>query len=68
MITYYALFSVLISMLDYAQDHGTASADISVNLGTAENTNRPHDPHPSAIANRAYAGKLANLIDTVLPR
>ena len=55
-------------MLDYAQDHGIANADISVNLGAAENTNRPHDPHPSAIANRAYAGKLAKLVDTVLLR
>ena len=45
-------------MLDFAQEHGIPSVDISVNLWIKEHTNAPHDGHPSAIANKGYADKL----------
>jgi hypothetical protein len=45
-------------MLDFAQEHGIPSVDISVNLRIKEHTNAPHDGHPSAIAHKGYADKL----------
>lgn len=45
-------------MMKFAQQNGIASVDISVDEGIAENTNRPHDPHPSAFANRQFADRL----------
>ncbi len=45
-------------MLDFAQEHGIPSVDISVNLRIKEHTNAPHDNHPSAIAHNGYADKL----------
>jgi hypothetical protein len=46
------------SMQEFADRNGIANLDISVDLSVPENTNRPHDNHPSAIANRQYADSL----------
>ena len=43
---------------------GIAAVDISVSLTEPGNTNAPHDGHPSAQANRAYAEKLLNFLRT----
>jgi hypothetical protein len=45
-------------MLEFAQHNGVQVLDIAVNLNVPENTNLPHDCHPSADANRKYADKL----------
>ena len=37
---------------------GIPTVDISVDLTVKENNNKPHDHHPSAVANRKYADKL----------
>ncbi len=50
------------AMLDFAEKHGISSIDISVDPRLPENTNRPHDNHPSAIANKKYADKLENFL------
>lgn len=47
-----------LDMLKFAKEHGIASVDISVDLRVKENTNLPHDGHPSAVANKKYADKL----------
>ena len=49
-------------MLDFAEKNGIASIDISVDLGLPENTNRPHDSHPSAIAHQKYADGLERFL------
>jgi hypothetical protein len=46
-------------MLQELSQEGIATADISVDLKIPANNNLPHDLHPSAIANRQYAEKLA---------
>jgi len=45
-------------MLRYAKSQGIMIADISVDLKVKENTNLPHDRHPSAVANKQFAQKL----------
>jgi hypothetical protein len=42
----------------WAKDNGIPGVDISVDLKIEENSNLPHDPHPSAAANRKFADKL----------
>ena len=49
-------------MLQELSQEGIATADISVNLKIPGNNNLPHDLHPSAIANRQYAEKLAGFL------
>ena len=49
-------------MLQFAQDHGIASVDISVDLKVPEN--RLPDEHPSAVANRIFADKLESFLKT----
>jgi hypothetical protein len=49
-------------MLDFATANGIANVDISVDLDLPENTNRPHDNHPSAAANRKYADRLEKFL------
>lgn len=51
-------------MLLSLQQHGLKTVDISVNLNIKENTNKPHDQHPSARANRQYADKLETFLRT----
>ena len=54
-------------MLQELSQEGIATADISVDLKIPSNNNLPHDAHPSAIANRQYAEKLAGFLQgTVL--
>jgi hypothetical protein len=50
-------------MLRYVRNEGIIATDISVDLKIKENTNLPHDPHPSAIANEQYATKLADFLN-----
>jgi len=45
-------------MLEFAEKNGIANVDITVDTSLPENNNRPHDSHPSAIANQKYADKL----------
>ncbi|MEP6486194.1 SGNH/GDSL hydrolase family protein [Microcoleus vaginatus GB2-A3] len=49
-------------MLEELSQEGIATADISVDLKIPANNNLPHDIHPSAIANRQYAEKLASFL------
>lgn len=46
------------TMLEFAEKNGIANVDITVDTSLPENNNRPHDSHPSAIANQKYADKL----------
>jgi hypothetical protein len=45
-------------MMDYTRSRGIPTVDISVDESLPENTNRPHDNHPSALANRKFAETL----------
>ena len=42
---------------------GIPTVDISVDLSIPEHTNKPHDSHPSALANRQYASKLESFLN-----
>jgi hypothetical protein len=44
--------------LAWAKDKDIPGLDISVDRTLPENSNRPHDSHPSALANRRFADKL----------
>jgi lysophospholipase L1-like esterase len=48
--------------LAYAASLGARSVDVSVDLRLRENTNLPYDGHPSALAQRRYAQRLAPVI------
>jgi hypothetical protein len=48
--------------LDFAASLGARVADVSVDLRLRENTNLPYDGHPSALAQRRYAQRLAPVI------
>jgi hypothetical protein len=52
------------AMLDWARSNGIPNVDISLDLSIGENTNLPHDGHPSAIATRKYADKLETFLRT----
>jgi hypothetical protein len=45
-------------LLSFIKENGMMAVDISVDLNNKENTNFPHDNHPSASANKKYADKL----------
>jgi hypothetical protein len=47
---------------DFSEKNGIPNIDISVDANLPENTNRPHDSHPSAIANQKYAAKLGEFL------
>jgi hypothetical protein len=47
---------------DFSEKNGIPNIDVSVDAGLPENTNRPHDDHPSAIANRKYAAQLREFL------
>jgi hypothetical protein len=53
-------------MLEFVDQQGILNVDISVDLNTSGNKNLPHDPHPSAAANKLYAAKLEAAITTAL--
>jgi len=53
-------------MMKFAEKNGIANVDISVDDRIAENTNRPHDPHPSALANRQFADRLEPVLRRAL--
>jgi hypothetical protein len=51
-------------MLLFAYKKGIIYIDIAVDLTIKENTNLPHDGHPSAIANNKYTDKLELILRT----
>ncbi len=51
-----------LAMMRFAQEQGIPSLDISVDDRIKENSNAPHDSHPSAIANRKYADKIESFL------
>jgi lysophospholipase L1-like esterase len=53
-------------LLDHVASLGARVADVSVDLRIRENTNLPHDGHPSALAHRRYARRLAPRIEQAL--
>jgi hypothetical protein len=46
-------------MLRYATNEGIITIDMGVNFNIRENTNLPHDPHPSAAVNKKWGQELA---------
>lgn len=50
-------------MLEFAASREIRTIDIAVDLRRPENTNLPHDRHPSALANEIYASRLAPLLE-----
>lgn len=53
-------------MRKFTDEHRIPSVDISQDLRTPGFSNRPHDGHPSASANRAYADGLEPFLREVL--
>jgi hypothetical protein len=53
-------------MIDYARRAGIVTVDMSVDLSVPENTNTPHDGHPSALAHQHYAETLTAVLREVL--
>jgi hypothetical protein len=53
-------------MLACAKEQGAYVVDIAVDLKIKENTNLPHDGHPSPKANREYAARLAAFLQTTV--
>lgn len=53
-------------MLKFVDQHGIPNVDISVDRKINEYKNLPHDPHPSAAANKLYAAKLEPAIRAAL--
>jgi hypothetical protein len=56
------------AMLDVAASIGLPHVDMSVDRSLPENTNLPHDGHPSAVANRTYADTLEPVLRDALSR
>jgi hypothetical protein len=52
--------------MDYARKLGLPTVDISVDMSIPENTNLPHDNHPSALAHRHYAETLEPVVRGLL--
>ena len=53
-------------MMDYVRTLGIPTVDMHVDMSVPENTNTPHDGHPSALANRHYASVLEPALRQVL--
>jgi hypothetical protein len=53
-------------ILAYAAALGARAVDVSLELRIRANTNLPHDGHPSALAQRRYAKRLAPILREVL--
>jgi hypothetical protein len=53
-------------LLAHAATLGARAVDVAVDLRLRENTNLPHDGHPSALAQRRYATRLARAIRAAL--
>jgi hypothetical protein len=49
-------------MLEYCKGLGISTLDMSVDLTKKENTNWPHDLHPSKLATEVYASRLASFL------
>ena len=49
-------------MLDYCRSLGISTLDMSVDLTQKENTNWPHDLHPSRKATEVYANRLVSFL------
>jgi hypothetical protein len=45
-------------MMEYTRSKGIPTVDMSVDMTLPENSNQPHDNHPSALANRKFAETL----------
>jgi len=54
------------AMLDFAEKNNLSNIDISVDSRLPENTARPGDLHPSALANRKFADKLEDFLKVEL--
>ena len=54
------------AILAFAEKRAIPNVDISVDRRLRENTNLPHDSHPSAIANKRYANKLEEFLKAEL--
>jgi hypothetical protein len=55
-----------LALIRDGERHGAIGVDISVDLALPGMSNQPHDPHPSALANRAYAGRLTECLETTV--
>lgn len=55
-------------MLQYANGEGITTTDISVDTKKRGYNNLPHDPHPSALANKIYARKLEAFLMSAFKR
>src|SRR5258707_9117056 len=53
-------------MLESFSKKGAMTVDISVDASLKENTSLPYDGHPSAIANKQFAQKLAAFLSAML--
>jgi hypothetical protein len=53
-------------MLAFAASQGARAADVSLDLRIRANTNLPYDGHPSALAQRRYAKRLAPILRDAL--
>ena len=53
-------------MLEFANGKGVRTVDISVDPEVKEYTNKPHDPHPSAVANINYSERLEPFLKGVI--
>lgn len=53
-------------MMRFAEKSGIANVTISVNSMLPENTNLPHDRHPSALANQKFADGLEPILKNTL--
>lgn len=60
--------AVTTEMLEYLSRKGIMTVDISVDLGTWENTNLPYDSHPGARANQQYEQKLKSFLCSKLAK
>lgn len=54
------------AMLEFAEEEGIPNVDISIDRNLPENTNDPHDDHPSAIAHQRYADALERFLKAEL--
>src|SRR5262249_6889995 len=50
------------ALLAAARSFGAHAADVSVDLSVRANTNLPGDGHPSALAHRRFASRIARAI------
>jgi hypothetical protein len=56
-----------VEMLQLAGERGIKTVDISTDLNRDGYTNKPHDAHPSGLATRVYADRLAAYLQAEAP-